>query len=67
MDRVGRGEPMSPGGVSDAGRGITVFPLERLGSGRYSSGGPWAYLWSDDPVAERDAEWIIDSLAEILI
>ncbi|QFU91614.1 HAD family hydrolase [Amycolatopsis sp. YIM 10] len=27
--------------------------------------GPWGYLWGNDPVVVRDAEWIIDSLAEL--
>jgi N-acetyl-D-muramate 6-phosphate phosphatase len=27
--------------------------------------GPWGYLWADDPVAVRSADWIVDSLAEL--
>ncbi|WP_063129994.1 HAD family hydrolase [Nocardia fusca] len=27
--------------------------------------GPWGYLWADDPIVDRDAEWVIDSLAEL--
>lgn len=27
--------------------------------------GPWGYLWAGDPVVARDAEWVIDSLAEL--
>jgi N-acetyl-D-muramate 6-phosphate phosphatase len=27
--------------------------------------GPWGYLWADDPAAIANADWIIDSLAEL--
>lgn len=27
--------------------------------------GPWGYLWSNDSVVRRDAEWVIESLAEL--
>lgn len=27
--------------------------------------GPWGYLWADDPLVRRDAEWVIDSLSEL--
>ena len=27
--------------------------------------GPWGYLWSNDSIVQRDAEWIIESLAEL--
>jgi FMN phosphatase YigB (HAD superfamily) len=27
--------------------------------------GPWGYLWADDPVARENADWVIDSLAEL--
>lgn len=27
--------------------------------------GPWGYLWADDPVTRENADWVIDSLAEL--
>ena len=27
--------------------------------------GPWGYLWADDPVVRENADWVIDSLAEL--
>ncbi|MBB5806611.1 FMN phosphatase YigB (HAD superfamily) [Saccharothrix ecbatanensis] len=27
--------------------------------------GPWGYLWADDPLVRRDADWVIDSLHEL--
>lgn len=27
--------------------------------------GPWGYLWANDDVIARDAEWVIDSLTEL--
>jgi HAD superfamily hydrolase (TIGR01549 family) len=27
--------------------------------------GPWGYLWADDPLARENADWVIDSLAEL--
>ncbi|MFD9894266.1 HAD family hydrolase [Amycolatopsis sp. NPDC059027] len=27
--------------------------------------GPWGYLWADNPVARQNADWVIDSLAEL--
>jgi HAD superfamily hydrolase (TIGR01549 family) len=27
--------------------------------------GPWGYLWADDPLVRRDADWVIDSLEEL--
>ncbi|GLZ37901.1 HAD family hydrolase [Actinokineospora sp. NBRC 105648] len=27
--------------------------------------GPWGYLWADDPLVRRDADWVIDSLLEL--
>lgn len=27
--------------------------------------GPWGYLWSDDSLVQRDAEWVIESLSEL--
>lgn len=27
--------------------------------------GPWGYLWADDPVVRQNADWVIDSLAEL--
>ncbi|MBV9314437.1 MAG: HAD family hydrolase [Pseudonocardia sp.] len=27
--------------------------------------GPWGYLWADDPVVRRDANWVIDSLEDL--
>lgn len=27
--------------------------------------GPWGYLWADDPLVRRDADWVIDSLHDL--
>jgi HAD superfamily hydrolase (TIGR01662 family) len=27
--------------------------------------GPWGYLWADDPLVRRDADWVIDSLGDL--
>lgn len=27
--------------------------------------GPWGYLWADDPLVRRDADWVIDSLFDL--
>lgn len=27
--------------------------------------GPWGYLWADDPAVRNNADWVIDSLAEL--
>ncbi|WP_245547528.1 HAD family hydrolase [Nocardia brevicatena] len=27
--------------------------------------GPWGYLWADDPIVAREAEWVIDSLTDL--
>lgn len=27
--------------------------------------GPWGYMWANDPIVARDAEWVIDSLTEL--
>ncbi|APU21291.1 HAD family hydrolase [Actinoalloteichus sp. GBA129-24] len=27
--------------------------------------GPWGYLWADDPLVRRDAEWVIDSIHDL--
>ena len=27
--------------------------------------GPWGYLWANDPLVQRDADWVIDSLDEL--
>jgi HAD superfamily hydrolase (TIGR01549 family) len=27
--------------------------------------GPWGYLWADDPLVQRDADWVIDSLNDL--
>ena len=27
--------------------------------------GPWGYLWADDPMVRRDADWVIDSLHDL--
>ncbi|MFD4636874.1 HAD family hydrolase [Lentzea sp. NPDC058436] len=27
--------------------------------------GPWGYLWADDPLVKRDADWVINSLNEL--
>jgi HAD superfamily hydrolase (TIGR01549 family) len=27
--------------------------------------GPWGYFWADDPVVRENADWVIDSLAEL--
>ncbi|MCX2948994.1 HAD family hydrolase [Lentzea sp. NEAU-D7] len=27
--------------------------------------GPWGYLWADDPLVRRDADWVISSLGEL--
>lgn len=27
--------------------------------------GPWGHLWADDPLVQRDADWVIDSLDEL--
>ncbi|MDT8915121.1 HAD family hydrolase [Amycolatopsis sp. PS_44_ISF1] len=27
--------------------------------------GPWGYLWADDPLVRRDADWVIDSLRDL--
>ncbi|SER92282.1 haloacid dehalogenase superfamily, subfamily IA, variant 1 with third motif having Dx(3-4)D or Dx(3-4)E [Actinokineospora terrae] len=27
--------------------------------------GPWGYLWAEDPLVRRDADWIIDSLLDL--
>jgi FMN phosphatase YigB (HAD superfamily) len=27
--------------------------------------GPWGYLWAGDPVVQENADWVIDSLAEL--
>ncbi|MFD7655868.1 hypothetical protein ACFV4N_17990 [Actinosynnema sp. NPDC059797] len=27
--------------------------------------GPWGYLWADDPLVRREADWVIDSLHDL--
>lgn len=27
--------------------------------------GPWGYLWADDPLVRRQADWVLDSLSEL--
>lgn len=27
--------------------------------------GPWGYLWGDDPIVRRDADWVINSLHQL--
>jgi N-acetyl-D-muramate 6-phosphate phosphatase len=27
--------------------------------------GPWGYLWADDPIVQREADWVIDSLTDL--
>ncbi|WP_329791929.1 HAD family hydrolase [Lentzea sp. DG1S-22] len=27
--------------------------------------GPWGHLWAEDPLVQRDADWVIDSLDEL--
>jgi N-acetyl-D-muramate 6-phosphate phosphatase len=27
--------------------------------------GPWGYLWAEDPLVQRDADWVIDSLNDL--
>ncbi|EWC64504.1 HAD-superfamily hydrolase, subfamily IA, variant 1 [Actinokineospora spheciospongiae] len=27
--------------------------------------GPWGYLWAEDPLVRRDADWVIDSLRDL--
>ena len=47
-------------------RDIDVIPAKAAGLRvAWIRRGPWGYLWSDDPVARRSADWVIDSLDEL--
>jgi FMN phosphatase YigB (HAD superfamily) len=66
--RVGEMVPDGPGGtvyvgdhrdddvVAAKAAGFRVALIRR---------GPWGYLWADDPLVRRDADWVIDSLHDL--
>lgn len=44
-----------------------IVPAKALGLRTALVGrGPWGYLWADDPVSTSHADWVIDSLGELL-
>lgn len=47
-------------------RDIDVLPAKAAGLRvAWIRRGPWGYLWSDDPLARRNADWVIDSLGQL--